>query len=188
VGIRSRIVRLALALAVVSPAPAVAQPPSAMNSHAVGEGGLLLAPGERVTLRLGPGGRVTVLSITLADPADIAPPKDAPEAAPLGRSALVKAPPGTISLVYGYFGSDTLLRVENATARGLDYAAALLVGDEPSAGGEPTSVCTVRSGLASFEFWGGRRVPALLLTRFTARPTNDAVCSRPPPRPEATST
>ncbi len=180
------IAALVLALAL----PAAAQAPSPGGaSHLVDETTLMLTPGERVTVRLGPGGRLTLVSVVAEDGAHASPPKPGAVRPPGAGNPLVETPAGTVSFLAGPLGDGAILKVENGASKAFDYQAVLLLaGAEAAPVREPTGVCTVLPLLPSWETWPRRRVTAILLSHFTPRDTNQVVCQETPkpraaPRP-----
>jgi hypothetical protein len=176
------IVALVLALAM----PAAAQAPSpARVSHLADETTLLLSSGERVTVRLGPGGRLALVSVVAEDPAHALPPKPGVVKPPSAGNPLVETPEGTVSFLMGPMGDGAILKIENGTSKAFDYQAVLLTGTDAAPVREPTGVCTVLPLLPSWETWPKRRVTAILLSHFTPRDTNQVVCQEPRKAPAA---
>lgn len=175
--------RLAAGLAaavLVAASAALAQAASEpLGSRLVGDRTLLLVAGERATVRLADDGRLTLLSVVHAEPAEAAPHGQAPPAARGSPSPLVTTPPGTVALVLGNAAGGAHLKIENGTALAFDYQAAILDGAELPARAVATSVCTVLPRLASFENWERRRLPAMLLGGFSPRQTSHVSCPEP---------
>jgi hypothetical protein len=158
-----------LALALLAPAVATAQPKSAA-SHLVGDKAVLLAAGERVVLKLGAAGVLTLVSVTPADPAAAAPPR------PHAGGPLVDADDGTIALLLGGDAKAAMLKIDSGIGEAFDYRAAVLPSADAAGRGETIAVCTVLPLLASYENWPGRQVRFLLLSGFATRATNEVVC------------
>jgi hypothetical protein len=158
-----------LALALLAPVAATAQPKAAA-SHLVGDKAVLLAAGERVVVKLGPAGVLTLVSVRPADPAAAAPPR------PHAGGPLVETADGTIALLLGGDAAAAMLKVDSGVSEAFDYRAAVLPSADANGHGEPIGVCTVLPLLASYENWPGRRVPFLLLSGFATRATNEVVC------------
>jgi hypothetical protein len=148
-------------------------------SHLTDETTLRLSPGERVTVRLGPAGRLTLVSVVPEDAAHALPPKPGVPKPPGAGNPLVETPDGTVSFLTGAMADGAILKVENGTSKAFDYQAVLLMGTDAAPVREPTGVCTVLPLLASWETWPRRRVNAILLSRFTPRDTNQVVCQEP---------
>ena len=177
-----------VALALVTGASAAAAepaPPPPGASHLTDETTLLLSPGERVTVRLGSGGRLTLVSAIPEDGTHALPPKPGPVKPPGAGNPLVETPEGTVSFLAGPKGDGAILKVENGTSKAFDYQAVLLTGTDAAPVREPTGVCTVLPLLPSWETWPRRRVNAILLSHFTPRDTNQVVCQEPRKTPAA---
>jgi hypothetical protein len=150
-----------------------------LGSHLVGDRTLLLVAGERATVRLADDGRLTLLSVVHAEPAEAAPRGQAPPSGPGSPNPLVTTPPGTVAMVLGNAAGGARLKIENGTTLAFDYQAAMLDGAELPARAVATSVCTVLPHLASFENWERRRLPAMLLGGFASRQTSQVSCPEP---------
>lgn len=175
---RSILPPLASAVALALAAAASAEP--APTSHLEGDNVLVLAAGERVTLRLAETGKLQIDSVAPAQVYDAAPPSAGGRK--LGpNDPLITAPSGTITLVLSQVGDAAWLKIENGTSLAFDYQAWMPKAD----GLEPTSVCTVLPLLAGYEQWPGRRLPRLVLNRFTPRATNSVDCPQPTGPPPA---
>lgn len=151
----------------------------ATTSTVLNDRALLLVPNERVTLLVDGAGGLKVLSrapITEAQFTDGMPLKPG------------EAPEGSVTVALVNTDKQALLRVDNRGAKGLDYAALIMESASLPARAVPTSVCTVRRGISAMETWAGHGIPALVLTQFKWRPTEDGVCESslaPPPRTPA---
>jgi len=160
---------------------AVASAQAAPTSHVEGGDVLVLVAGERVTLRLADTGKLQIDSVIPAQVFEAAPPSAGGRK--LGpKDPLITAPSGAVALVLGQVGDAAWLKIENGTSLAFDYEAWA-----PKAGGglEPTNVCTVLPLLAGYEQWPGRRLPRLVLNRFTPRATNSVDCPQPTGPPPA---
>ncbi len=168
-------------------APVVAARPARaaeFGSHLQGDTVLVLAAGERVTVRLAPDGKLAIANIQAANPQDAGPPK--PGSRPKNDTApFIEAPAGTLAFTLGGDDQAGLLKVENGGALAFDYQAWI-----PHPGGplEPTSVCTVLPLLAGYEQWPKRHLSRLVLDRFTPRATNSVDCPQPSGPPPAVPT
>lgn len=132
-------------------APAAAQDAGPLRSAYL-EGSLNLIAGERVVLIRGGDGGFAQSAGDRVAMEDVLPPA---EAKPEDLRGLVTTAPGTVSFALQLRQDvGSLLRVENATGKGLKYVAYIrrVSGGEVS---EParTSVCTVPAGLVAFEHW-----------------------------------
>jgi hypothetical protein len=165
-----RVASLAVLLALAAPA-AVAQ--TAARSHVMADGGVMVAMGERVVLRLAADGKATLVSAGPAALADAAPPKPGSGANP------VQDADNAITLVLGEQGSGVLLKVQSGLSRAFDYDADLLVAKAGGWTAEPTSVCTVLPLLAGYESWPGRHADAIVVRNFRLRETNAVTCPQP---------
>ena len=171
-------------------APVVfAAPAAQFASHLEGDGALVLAPNERVTLRLTPAGRLEIVDIHVATAQAVLPPKPgrkAPERP--GGNPFIDAPEGTVAFLLAQVDSLAMLKVENATSQAFDYEAWITPG-RPVGTLEPTSVCTSLPLLAGYEQWPGRQITRLVLNRFKSKPTNGVDCPQPTgPAPHVTLT
>jgi hypothetical protein len=176
----------ALALVMGTSAAAAEQTRSpAGASHLTDETTLLLSPGERVTVRLGPDGRLTLVSVVPEDAAHALPPRPGVPKPPGVGNPLVETPEGTVSFLTGAMGDGAVLKVENGTSKAFDYQVVLLMGTDAAPVREPTGVCTVLPLLSGYETWPRRRVNAILLNHFTPRDTNQVVCQEPRKAPAA---
>ncbi|MEO8113332.1 MAG: hypothetical protein ABI655_03050, partial [Phenylobacterium sp.] len=135
---------------------------------------ILLYPNERVVLRVGPGGALTLMGATFAGPEKLLPPKPGPRG-PENQGDWNDARPGTIALMMGQVGADTLLKVESGIDKAFDYSAVMVIEGGPV----PTSVCTVLPLLSSYEHWEKRHASALMLGEFATRETNEVICPEP---------
>ncbi|HEX5379125.1 MAG TPA: hypothetical protein VFW47_11150 [Phenylobacterium sp.] len=164
---------------------ASAAPPPVFASRLEGDRALVLAPNERVTLRLSPKGRLEIVSIDFATVDGVLPPtpgRKAPERP--GGNPFIDAPEGTIAFQMAQVDTTVMLKVENGTSSAFDYEAWIAPG-VPVGTLEPTSVCTALPLLAGFEQWPGRKATRLVLNRFQSKATNGVVCpqaSGPPPQ------
>ncbi|HEV7386154.1 MAG TPA: hypothetical protein VGN89_14830 [Phenylobacterium sp.] len=174
-------VALLLPLA-ASAAPA---PSPAAASHLADATSLMLSPGERVTVRLGPSGGLTLVSVVPEDVTHALPPKPGRVNPPNAGNPLVEAPEGTVSFLAGPMGDGAVMKVENGTSKAFDYQAVLLAGPDAAPVREPTGVCTVLPLLPSWETWPKRQVNAILLSHFTPRDTNQVVCQEARKAPAA---
>jgi hypothetical protein len=163
---------LAAALALTASAAGAQQ--AGYSSHLVNDTTLVLVAGERATVRLESDGRLTLLSVFHALPAEATPGQARGEA-----RELVTAPPGTVAFVLGNLAAGGNLKVENATSRAFDYRAAFLDGPDWPAKALPISVCTVLPRVASFEGWERRNPPALLVGALRPRDSNQVICPAP---------
>jgi hypothetical protein len=138
---------------------------------------LSLAAGERVVVRLGADGVLTLVSAVPATAAEAAPPTPGrpPKAAPAAPE------PGAIALTLGAEPSQSILKIDSGLSLAFDYHAALR--REGAAASEATSVCTVLPLLASWEHWP-YAVRSITLSRFVTRKTNEVVCPEPAPSTE----
>jgi hypothetical protein len=175
------------ALALLLPPAAMADqaPSPAGASHLADATTLMLSPGERVTVRLGPGGSLTLVSVVPEDVAHALPPRPGRVKPPGAGNPLVETPEGTVSFLAGRQGDGAILKVENGTSKAFDYQAVLLIGPGSAPVREPTGVCTVLPLLPSWETWPRRQVNAILLSHFTPRDTNQVVCQEPRKAPAA---
>ena len=175
------------ALGLLLPLAASADPaPSPTGvSHLADATTLMLSPGERVTVRLGPGGSLTLVSVVPEDVTHALPPKPGRVKPPSAGNPLVATPEGTVSFLAGPTGDGAILKVENGTSKTFDYQAVLLMGPDAAPVREPTGVCTVLPLLPSWETWPNRQVNAILLSHFTPRDTNQVVCQEPRKAPAA---
>ena len=172
-----------LVAVVLALAPAAAQ---AGASHLLNDTSLLLAPGERVTVRPAAGGRLTLVSAVPEDPAHALPPRPGPKG-PGAGNPLIETADGTVSFLIGPMGDGAILKVENGTSKAFDYQAVLLLAGagEGAPVREPTGVCTVLPLLPSWETWPRRRVTGILLSHFVSRDTNQVVFQERPKAPAA---
>jgi hypothetical protein len=159
------------ALALTWPAAAA----QAAGSRLQGESSLMLVAGERVTVRLGPQGRLTLISIQPAAAETAAPPRPGRPKPPSEGNPLVETEAGAIAAVLGSRDGTAWLRIENGTSRAFDYRADLVTG----ATLQPTAVCTVLPLLSGYESWEKRAVPAILLSHFVSRDTSEVDCPQP---------
>jgi hypothetical protein len=176
----------ALALLLPLAASAAPAPAPAGASHLADATTLMLSPGERVTVRLGPGGSLTLVSVVPEDVTHALPPKPGRVKPPSAENPLVETPDGTVSFLAGPTGAGAILKIENGTSKAFDYQAVLLMGPDAAPVREPTGVCTVLPLLPSWETWPNRQVNAILLSHFTPRDTNQVVCQEPRKAPPAT--
>jgi hypothetical protein len=176
----------ALALLLPLAASAAPAPAPAGASHLADATTLMLSPGERVTVRLGPGGSLTLVSVVPEDVTHALPPKPGRVKPPSAGNPLVETPDGTVSFLAGPTGAGAILKIENGTSKAFDYQAVLLMGPDAAPVREPTGVCTVLPLLPSWETWPNRQVNAILLSHFTPRDTNQVVCQEPRKAPPAT--
>ena len=175
----------ALALLLPLAASAAPAPSPAGVSHLADATTLMLSPGERVRVRLGPAGSLTLVSVVPEDVTHALPPKPGRVKPPSAGNPLVEAPEGTVSFLAGPMGEGAILKVENGTSKAFDYQAVLLMGPDAAPVREPTGVCTVLPLLPSWETWPKRQVNAILLSHFTPRDTNQVVCQEPRKAPAA---
>lgn len=160
----------ALALALALQAPAATAAPG-FASHLAGDDGLVLAAGERVTVKLGDDNRLTLVSISAADPVQALPPRPR---APHPADDL-SPDEGALTLLMGPVADATVLKIDSGVSRAFDYRAQLLTSAADKAG-PAVAVCTVLPLLPSFEQWEHRHGGALLLNHFRLRATNEVVC------------
>lgn len=144
------------------------------------QGTLNVALGERATMRRNTDGTYDLVRVDRISPRDVLPPEEG------SRDALNKAPPGTIRFaLHARQDIGSILKVENGQAVGLSYMGFIA----PYRGGrarppEPTSVCTVPAGMATFEHW---QEPVVQVVIADLGQSNDAlpVCpTQPETRPD----
>lgn len=116
------------------------------------QGSLNLAAGERVVLRRADDGTYTMAGTERVEMSAVLPPAGTK---PEDVRGLLTTAPGTLSFALQLRRDvGSLLRVENATGKGLRYVAYIrrVSGGQTT---EPlrTSVCTVPPGLVVFEHW-----------------------------------
>lgn len=163
---------LALGLILLMAGGAAAQVRSGLSPDGRG---LRLYPGERVVVRVGPGGVLDLVEARAAAPADAAPPRPGTRAP---DAPLIDTPAGTVALLLGVQGGQSFLKVESGLSLAFDYRASLRRGEVD----EPTSVCTVLPLLAGYELWP-YAIGSMTLSGFATRTTNEVVCPQPP-KPE----
>lgn len=130
--------------------PAAAQEVSTQSAYVQGSLNLLL--GERVVLTRADDGTYALSSVGNVQIGDILPPAGAK---PEDARGLLTTPQGTLSFgLQARRDVGSILRVENATGKGLRYVAYIRRVVQ-GAVTEPrrTSVCTVPPGLVVFEHW-----------------------------------
>lgn len=142
---------LAAALLAAAAGPGAAQEVRPTQSAYV-QGSLNLAAGERVVLRRADDGTFALVGTERVEMDAILPPADAK---PEDARGLLTAAPGTLSFALQLRRDvGSLLRVENATGKGLRYVAYVRrISNGQTTQPMRTSVCTVPPGLVVFEHW-----------------------------------
>lgn len=113
------------------------------------QGSLNIAAGERATLRLNPDGTYDLVNVERIEVSDVLPPAEGSRTHPNQASA------GTVRFsLHGRRDVGSILKVENAQDQGLKYSGFVVryVGGQ-ARGPDETSVCTVPTGMATFEKW-----------------------------------
>lgn len=156
----------AILLAFVSAAASAAPTQSSLSAD---KRTLSLAPGELVTVRLGAGGRLALVSAVPAPAGAALPPKP-------GKGDLDPAQLGALVLLLGVADGKSTLKIDSGLSQAVDYGAALR--REGAAADEPARVCTVLPLLAGWEQWP-YAVSRLTLSGFAVKSTNEVVCTGP---------
>jgi hypothetical protein len=113
------------------------------------QGTLNVAAGERATLRRNANGTYDLIQVDRIEVRDVLPPAEG------SREPLNEAAPGTIRFgLHARRDVGSLLKVENSQGEGLKYSGFIVryVGGQ-ARGPAETSVCTVPSGMTSYEHW-----------------------------------
>jgi hypothetical protein len=170
---QGRLPRLSWALLLVA---ILAAPARAEVRSAVLEGGRTarIYPGERMVVRVGPAGDLTLVSAAPAAPDAASPPR--PGAASTAET-IDTAEPGTVTVALTS-AAETKLRLDSGLAQAFDYVATLQVRKDGRTVDEPVAVCTALPLLASFEAWP-RSVSSVTVAGFKTRPTNEVLCPEP---------
>ncbi|RAK58000.1 hypothetical protein [Phenylobacterium deserti] len=164
---RAAVVALGL-LAVAS--EAVAEP---FRSGLTPDGkGVLVYPGERITVRLAEGAPA-VVDVAAASSSDALPPKPGRKG-PEAPVDLGGAPQGAATFILSQAGPDLALKIDSGLEQAFDYRAVSTEGGELAA-------CTVLPLISSYEKWDGRHAVALRLGEFRFKATNEVVCSKSSP-------
>ena len=156
---------LCFALFLASPALAQQGPPRTPRSAYV-QGTLNVAAGERVTLRRLDNGEFELTKAEIVGTEAALPPAGA---TPSDAGRLNSAAPGTVVFTLGMRRDvGSFLKIENGLETGFAYVGYIVryVGGQAH-GPSRTSVCTVPSGLASFEHWNEPVIQAILGTLST---------------------
>ena len=135
--------------------------------------GVVVYPGERITVRLGDGGP-SVLDVRAAAPDEALPPKPGRKG-PEAPVDLGGAPQGSATFILAQAGSDLAMKIDSGLEKAFDYRAVAADGAELAA-------CTALPLITSYEKWDGRHAVALRLGEFRFKTTNEVVCSKSSPK------
>lgn len=137
------------------------------------QGTLNVATGERATLRRNADNSFDLVRVDRIEVRDVLPPAQG------SRTHPNSAGPGTLRFsLHARKDVGSLLKVENGLDEGLKYSGFVVryVGGSPR-GPEETSVCTVPSGMATFEQWPE---PVIQVVVGSLSRSDDAVPTCPP--------
>lgn len=137
------------------------------------QGTLNVAVGERATMRQNADGTYDLIHVDRISVGDVLPPAEG------SRADLNKASAGTIRFgLHARQDVGSLLKVENGQDKGLKYAGLIVryIGGQ-ARGPEVTSVCTVPSGMVSFEHW---QEPVIQIVIAGLEPSDDTLPVCPP--------
>lgn len=137
------------------------------------QGTLNVASGERATLRQNTDGTYDLIRVDRIQMRDVLPPTDR------STAAVNDADAGTLRFaLQSRQDVGSILKVENGQSQGLAYSGFIVryVGGQ-ARGPDPTSVCTVPPGMATYEHWPE---PIIQVVIGGLRRSDDTVPTCPP--------